>query len=61
MENPFEANRNVKEVLWVPVLVVKMGVNLSVCVHASADGINKCSRLVSRKQPTLASVMNPHR
>lgn len=39
-ENLFEANRIVKEVLWVPVLMVKMGVNsclcarVRVCVHA---------------------------
>lgn len=33
-ENLFGANRIAKEVLWVPVLVVKMGVNL--CVHVWA-------------------------
>lgn len=31
-ENLFGANRIVKEVLWVPVLVVKMGVSSCVCV-----------------------------
>lgn len=32
-ENLFEANRIVKEVLWVPVLMVKMGVNSCLCAR----------------------------
>lgn len=32
-ENLFEANRIVKEVLWVPVPMVKMGVNSCLCAY----------------------------
>lgn len=64
--NLFEASRIVKEVLWVPVLMVKMGVNscLCTCVHVCvrAHGcvkINKCGSVVRRKHPFLASMNNP--
>lgn len=42
-ENLFEANRIVKEVLWVPVLMEKMGVNscLCACVCVCARGCVK--------------------
>lgn len=51
-ENLFGANRIVKGVLWVPVLVVKIGVNLCVCVrvcvYLCVNGIDKCGSVVSR-------------
>lgn len=58
-ENLFEANRIVKEVLWVPVLMVKMGVNscLFVCVRVCLCvrvKINKCGKLLGKKHPLLA-------
>lgn len=48
-ENLFEANRIVKEVLWVPVLMVKMGVNscLRACVCVCARGCVEKSRNVA--------------
>lgn len=59
-ENLFGANRIVKEVLWVPVLVVKMGVNLCVCVCECVNGINKCGSLGGKKPPSPTSLINPH-
>lgn len=47
-ENLFGANRIVKGVLWVPVLVVKMGVNVCVRVGMCVNGIDKCGSVVSR-------------
>ncbi len=51
-ENLFGANSIVKGVLWVPVLVVKMGVNLCVRVCLCVNGIDKCGSVVSRKHPS---------
>lgn len=61
-ENLFGANRIVKGVLWVPVLVVKMGVNVCLCVcgcvcvcaraRLCVNGIDKCGSVVSRKLPS---------